>query len=176
MRRSGFTLMELLVVIGIIMVLLGMLFPAIRLIQVQAQKAKCKTLIMQVVAACDHYRNLNGAHPDSPTMKSVFMPGATPVAATTLTTTQWETVATELVTRLRSVDREHFGSPLEDPWKKVLRYRPVQYYPYTAGATEIIDADPPRNPDSFQVWSTGPNLKDEFGKDSSDDIGNWTKK
>ena len=38
-----------------------------------------------------------------------------------------------------------------------------------------VDQDPPKNPDSFQLWSTGPDETDQFGTDGSDDIGNWKK-
>lgn len=177
MRTRGFTLMELLIVIGIIMVLMGLLFPAIHLIKRQAQKAKARTLLSQVMAACDLYRNHNGAVPDSAAMKTVFMPATAPRAADNVTPAEWTTVAGELLSRLAKTDRDTFGgmTELKDPWGGTLRYRPVQYYPYTVGAPLEVDQDPAPRPDSYQLWSTGPDATDDSGKDGSDDIVVWRK-
>jgi prepilin-type N-terminal cleavage/methylation domain-containing protein len=188
MRRAGFTLIELLVVIGIIMVLMGLLFPALSMIRRQAQKTKCLTLIHQVDAACDIYRNLNGAYPDTPLawtqsskMSTILTDGATPPTpwlvtdTTNLPEAKWSTVADMLLTALRAVDRDHFGSAtaLVDPWKQPLHYRPVQYYPYKAGAAKKVDQDPPPHPDSYQLWSSGYNEQDDYGEDGTDDVTNW---
>jgi prepilin-type N-terminal cleavage/methylation domain-containing protein len=175
MRRAGFTLIELLIVIGIIMILLGLLFPAFLMIKKQAMKAKCMTLIHQIDAACDSYRTLNGAYPDSATIKSQFPLAAGKPPAVTATAIGWSTVASELLARLQTVDRDHFATmgQLVDPWKKTLRYRPVQYYPFDATYAKKVDKDPPPHPDSYQLWSTGPDETDQFGEDNSDDITNW---
>jgi type II secretory pathway pseudopilin PulG len=190
MRRAGFTLMELLIVIGIIMLLMGLLFPAIFMIKKQSMRTKCIALIHQVDAACDIYRNLNGAYPDTPqgwtqssTMFSTFMTGsgstATAKQATVPSESDWGTVADMLLTALRTVDRDHFGTiaSLVDPWKQPLHYRPVQFYPYLPAASnptaKKIDLDPPPHPDTYQLWSCGYNEKDEFGEDGTDDVTNW---
>jgi type II secretory pathway pseudopilin PulG len=175
MRRDAFTLMELLVVIGIIMLLMALLFPALGMVRRHSLKVKCQTLMAQVEAACDHYRNLNGDYPDSLGMSSAFMSGTTPRLSTD-PAIGWTAVAGDLLTRIRSVDPDHFtGTALEDPWRQSLRYRPVQYYPFSAAAAKNVDKDPPPNSTKFQLWSCGPDEKDDQGESSSDDLTNWKK-
>ncbi len=177
MTRKGFTLMELLVVIGIIMILLGMLFPAMNMVKKQAMKTRCRSQIAQVTVACEHYRLLNGDYPDSLLIKSTLMPAATPKTADTISESDWVAVAGELLPLLAKSDRDPFGVTgysLLDPWKvKVLRYRPVKYYPYLAGAPIAIDTDAPPHPDSFQIWSASADEIDQHGDKDTDDITNW---
>jgi type II secretory pathway pseudopilin PulG len=181
MRRAGFTLMELVIVIGIIMLLMGLLFPAFNMVRRQAQKAKCRTLIHQVEAACDHYRNLNGTYPDSAVIASKFPlsggPPPTPPLVSAVAEPDWAIIADELLQRLKTVDRDNFAAmaALNDPWGKPLHYRPTQYYPFLATAAHEVDKDPPPHPDSFQLWSIGVDEQDGYGDATSDDISNWSK-
>jgi type II secretory pathway pseudopilin PulG len=194
MRRAGFTLTELLIVIGIIMLLMGLLFPIIAMVRRQAQRTKCITLIHQIDAACDIYRNLNGAYPDTPaswppppstdtrTMANIFTSGSG--ASLTIkhvddTSIDWEGVSLMLLSAIKSVDRDHFATQtvLHDPWNQPLHYRPVQYYPYLPStgtpAPKLVDQDPPPHPDGYQLWSSGYNELNEYGEANTDDVTNW---
>lgn len=175
MTRRGFTLTELLIVIAIIMILLGLLFPVIGMIRTQSFRAKALSQLQTIRAACDQYRNLNGAFPDSVVMQGVFLPGGTgttPVQWAAITPANWGTIATELVSRLQTIDRDNFapGSPIStmlDPWKNVYRYRPNQYYPYAQPPCVPIDSTNPPNADSVQLWSCAQNTRDDAGQSGS---------
>jgi prepilin-type N-terminal cleavage/methylation domain-containing protein len=93
MNRRAFTLMELLVVVGIILVLMGLLVPAVGMARRASQRAKTVATIGQVAAAIDGYRGVNAVYPErwvKPTdandagrkaVEAALAPYATPLAA-----------------------------------------------------------------------------------------------
>jgi type II secretory pathway pseudopilin PulG len=66
-RVSAFTLIEILVVITIIIILAGMLFPAYRGVQNQAKKTQAKNDLTQIVTAINAFYTEYGKYPTSAT-------------------------------------------------------------------------------------------------------------
>jgi prepilin-type N-terminal cleavage/methylation domain-containing protein len=73
-RAAGFTLVEMLVVIGIIAILVGILWPVLSRARIKARQAKCTTQLHQLVVALKLYSEDYQAYPQWPT----WNPGAGP--------------------------------------------------------------------------------------------------
>ena len=178
--RTGFTLMELLVVISIIMLLMGMLFAGIRMAKDSAARAKTQATISQLVAACENYRQANGRYPEGVTRgprlfeeADAFGSGPYNQDFSTLNN-KWEFINGALVDALNQAG-ESFKHPVVDAWKNPIHYRPARYYPYLPPPAKLIDSEDPPSRDSFQLWSIGKNKIDDAGEPSTDDVTSWTK-
>src|SRR5713101_7254297 len=66
-QSRGFTLIELLVVITIIVILMGLLFPAFRGVQDQAKKTQAKNDLTQIVTAVNAFYTEYGRYPTTAT-------------------------------------------------------------------------------------------------------------
>lgn len=62
-NRNGFTLLELLVVIAIVVVLAGLLFPAVQSVLERAKKVQAKNDLTQIVTAVNAYYTEYGKYP-----------------------------------------------------------------------------------------------------------------
>jgi len=82
-QRTAFTLVELLVVIGIIAVLLAMLLPALNRVRRQAISVQCQSNLRQLLLAAQLYANDNGG----------VMPGYDSTNITDATNSWWLTLA-----------------------------------------------------------------------------------
>jgi prepilin-type N-terminal cleavage/methylation domain-containing protein/prepilin-type processing-associated H-X9-DG protein len=87
--RNGFTLTELLVVIGIVAILIGLLLPATRRVREPAERIQCQNNLRQLMLAMHNFESTARpvpypatAYPDSPAERlfppGCFGPGTTP--------------------------------------------------------------------------------------------------
>jgi prepilin-type N-terminal cleavage/methylation domain-containing protein len=172
LRTRGFTIVELLVVIFIIAMLMGLLIPAVTIAKNRAKKVKAASQLSQIESGLKVYKDVNGLYPEvdftGPTV------GGVPMSASGTANTPG------LLFALKSVDRENFrDAELRDPYKNLVRYRPAKVLPYDATKPKgTIDSDDPPGADSYQLWSAGPNGRDEVTtasdpKNIGDDIVTW---
>jgi prepilin-type N-terminal cleavage/methylation domain-containing protein len=75
-RSAGFTLIELLIVIAIIAILIGLLFPAFKGVQDQAKRTQAKNDLTQIVTAVNAFYTEYGQYP-LVTADTTYGPGGT---------------------------------------------------------------------------------------------------
>jgi prepilin-type N-terminal cleavage/methylation domain-containing protein len=75
-RAGGFTLIELLIVIAIIAILIGLLFPAFKGVQDQAKRTQAKNDLTQIVTAVNAFYTEYGQYP-LVTADTTYGPGGT---------------------------------------------------------------------------------------------------
>ncbi|MCH8251038.1 MAG: type II secretion system major pseudopilin GspG [Planctomycetes bacterium] len=147
-RKSAFTLIEVLLVAGILAVLAAVALP--RLFG-QAEKANIKIAKSQV----------DGAGPIASGLQAFqWAMGRFP--------TTDEGLAALYEFKGSGDEEELWDGPymertyeqLKDPWSKEYEYR-------SPGDV---------NEDSYDLWSRGPDKKDDEGKEGSDDVKNWVDK
>jgi general secretion pathway protein G len=146
-RRSGFTLIEVLLVAGILAILAAFAIP--RLIG-QAEQAKINIAKAEIGRngpigkALENYKWDMGMYPETDEgLQALFQPKG-------------------------SVDDERYHGPyiegayeeLKDPWSN----------PY------IYKSPGDVHEEGYDLYSTGPDGKDDGGKEGSDDIKNWIEK
>src|SRR5213080_2722083 len=84
--ENGFTLIELLIVISIIVILMGLLFPAFKGVQDRAKKTQAKNDLTQIVTAVNAFYTEYGKYPvpAGTTTDTFFGTGTAPVGCTTV--------------------------------------------------------------------------------------------
>ena len=146
-KRSGFTLIEVLLVAGILALLAAFAIP--RLFS-QAEEARIKIAKAEIgrngpiSKALGSYKWDMGSYPETD-----------------------EGLAAMFIARDQADDERYKGPYLEgtyeelkDPWGNAYEFR---------CPGEV-------NEDGFDLWSRGPDGKDDGGKEGSDDIKNWIEK
>lgn len=226
--QSAFTLIELLIVIGIISVLAGMVIAGLGLAANAGKKAKTAATIANVGAAIERYRTSTGAIPETHRLDELGLSepkrkllssdhnpdiqqrlnassadmeyDVTPRNSDSATLVPMAALRnnTRLLSILRTVDSESFGphsdavkdaQPVDnatpvssggaelpaivDAWGKPLIYRPYICYPLIEDHKSPVHSAEPPNPDTYQVWSVGPDLLNDDAIENTDDLKNW---
>lgn len=191
--RKAFTLMELLVVMGIIAILGGMIFAGVQVAKAGALKTKTTSTLNQVAGALLSYRNLSGAYPDThilggKTYLDVFLNGSGTIRTAKeieadQTANGW-ILANQLMVDQLNLTGQQFPSPVKDAWGGILRYRPSKHYPYLTTSSDGIRIDEDQNVpgrDSYQLWSIGRDQKNQYGQaefpagKKGDDLTSWSQ-
>jgi len=169
-RRRGFTLVELLVVIGIIALLVGILIPVVSRVRTAAYGANTKALMQKISAACSTYQLTFNAYPgimpnlaytDPPSLGSQF---SNPGAYTTFT--QGEDLVVTLAGGLKAAGGKYDFDP------QYLGQGPTNFNPLNGGQAHaaFISADPnditPKDAAGTYTISSNTDLNQPFVKDS----------
>lgn len=174
--RRGFTLVELLIVIGIIAVLASMLLPAIRSVTRSSRTAAAETLIHRLASAIEMYAHEQVFYPPDYIPKDT---GAQPTAllefdgtgAVSLTEPRYpaETLYYYLAHKHLSkrhpfltlggdetTDLDHNGTPeVSDPWGRPMLYN-RRAFPGRGSTYFNYKGNPRHNTDTFDLYSLGP--------------------
>ncbi len=177
MSRRGFTLIELVAVIGIIVILTGMLIPVIGMVNRSSQKKTTQATVNAVALAIRLYGwdsvtvslgagNLR-AYPAWDWNQDQFLDGRPEVEVPGITSTMHPDHALYRDSYLGFMDMVKPELPKRainaqgqviDAWKNVLRI---------AHAARVYGGD------SFGIWSRGPNGIDGPAGSGSDDLTSW---
>ena len=192
-QRGGFTLVELLVVIGIIAALAALIVPAVFQARVYAKNAAIKAEIDMLHMAIMNYKNEYGSFPPSPATSGEAFTHIQQIFPRSSPSPSGVTVDTALVGWLGGYSRNPMN-PLSGDRVKLFdfdqnRVDSNQYHPtdkpgspykyiskdqYPGSIAEINPATNDYfNPDTFQILCAGQD--EEWGPNSDDDLSNFWK-
>ncbi|MFC2149275.1 type II secretion system protein GspG [Candidatus Auribacterota bacterium] len=146
-REKGFTLLELLTVIAIIIILAGILIPAVGKVRQKAKSARAQADIESLCIAVKMYEADFGAYPPDVAGSNDFKA----YIGVELENTSIGDAGPYIEFREKDLSSGTFN----DPWGKP--------YIYVEPGTH--------NEASFDIYSFGPNMTDNSG--DSDDVTNW---
>jgi prepilin-type N-terminal cleavage/methylation domain-containing protein len=153
-QRGGFTLIELLVVIAIIALLMGLLFPGVRVVMRMAEKANAARTVAALRHAFEVYQQQQAAWPN-----------LTPLT-TTATNVAWLVGGNSQKVQYMEIAPKRLDSltgDLLDPWGNLYQFRFATDYPPTVtGPNGAVKA-------GCIVWSLGPDKT----PGTKDDIRSW---
>ena len=182
MRRGAFTIIEVLVVIGIIALLAALSFPAFMAQLEGARIDEMRSQLRIIEAALSQYQREFGDYP--PSSGGGDNAGTETMLASLRTTEKGGPFLKERIIERWLGDTDGDGRrELLDPWKTPwIYFHPAEY---TAGAVRYRSKDsgfevkPVKKGEAFlnltvyQLWACGPNKADESG--AGDDVGNLVK-
>ena len=210
--RAGFTLTELLVVLGIIAILAGILTPSLMAMRKKAQRNEAALRIQRIEVALGSYQGDFGDYPPTSIDEEYtdftiggngVNDGAESLLGHLATQDQGGPYLGDVPEEwIENTDEDAVGDPafvekirwiygdaqlreIVDPWGNPYVYFHNRDYERTYGVLSQCTADKPKtlnltaqrseklqtwhHPTGFQIWSLGPDEKNETG----DDIGSW---
>ena len=173
--RSAFTLIELIVVTGVIIILTGLILSTVGYIQKKGAKARAETEIAAISAACESYKADNGIYPTEASTTEQLN------STTSFNPTDYQSASLYLYKKL-SGDATGSRQP---SGKSYMAFKPNMLLPAPPSTNTVIAiADPFGNSygystmmaatgsggynPTFDIWSTA-------GGTTSNDVSKWIK-
>ena len=167
MKRSPFTLVELLAVIAIIIILVGMVIGLAGIAREKAAESKTKMKMKNLELLLEKYKDERGAYPVAETRQDI----GTLLNATDATTGKPKFFSKESNGARPYVSDLTGPDSCKDGWKKQIQY----YRPSVIDATHLAP-----QAGAYDLWSLGPNQATGYapgtatpGTVDGDDLCNW---
>jgi general secretion pathway protein G len=188
---EAFTILELLVVIGIIVALAGLILATVGYVQKKGARSRAEAEIAAISAALESYRADNGIYPNTANTNTLDARSASAVNPSTYQTASFDLYAS--LTGDTNGDRTTNASDANPSAKSYFNFRPNQLNPappstgtvtsirdpfgnsygYSTAYEADLEKTPPVNPThgynpTFDLWSTA-------GGTTTNDVAGWVK-